>query len=1048
MNLKPNIKIIVMLLSAIILVTAIGVYADVESQNATLNNLSINPLDDDLGDNSDDIYVDPLNGNDNGTGNKSSPYKSINTAVTNATNGTTIHLSNGNYTGVNNTNIKIDSNIAITGESDDGVIIDGKNAQDTRFFYCDGGEYNITFNNIIFQNGNHSLGGAIFVNNTNLLTISNCNFTNNHAVGPSGGGAIHFNCTLKLNNDQFINNSAPVGLGGALYSDGGDYSYTNNCTFIGNNATHGGAIDHVYGNNETIVNSVFINNTATSSGIRGGGAIHIHGVDDDNDDIRNQGFTIENCSFTGNHANDEGGAVHTEDANTQIINCNFTNNSAGDKGGAVFTSDFIGLKIDISNFTDNSAVNSGGAVFTSNSNGLEIDNSIFTNNINNTIFVSGNNSILTNLTIFNNTGYNDTSKDSRNALTFSGYNNTLNSSNITSNQGNGVWFTSGGENYLVSSTIINNTRNGVIIMGSSNNTINYNRIYENGLGMDIGMNLPNSNDNNINHNWWGYNDITNQINDTGTNTNNTDHYVLNLSVLNLSAPDISTPDISTLVNDSKIYNDSSMNNATLKYNFILNTSEILYDKPNLLPYFVVNVTFKNNTANEDITTYLDRDIRDPNSYNQLINFSARTNYSVEALSDGEDVMLDILSPLRANVTITKTANNTNVSNNTNINFTLTVRNDGPDNATNVTVKDLLNTSNFDYMSNNASANATYNDATGELTWNVGDLEVNQSASINISVKVIATGNLLNIANVTGDNTPPGQDNEDNVTIKSHPIYDAEITKTVNNKTPNIGDLVNYTITVKNLEDSQTFNVTDTLDSRLIYIPSNPSSNVSYDNNTISWNIGELEVNGTVSLNITVKVNGSGNITNLATLNASNMPPKNSSANITVNPPKYYAVINKTVNVTKPNIGDFIKYTITVKNLEDTQTVNVTDILDNRLIYNSFTSSKGNYDNNTGLWDIGELGVNETVSLDIIVKVNGSGKIANLAKLNTSNKRPKKSFAYIIVKPIKHDKPPINSDGSPINSDGYNFDLKNTGIPILVFLVLISIIGGTIYRKRK
>ncbi|MDR3291315.1 MAG: DUF11 domain-containing protein [Methanobrevibacter sp.] len=911
MNLKPNIKIIVMLLLVIISITVIGVYADVESQNTTqtlygldnnneinnneinnssnttnqtleLNNLSINLLDGDFRANSD-IYVDPLNGNDaTGDGSASLPFKTINKSVTGAATGTTIHLSNGTYTGVNNTNIRIIVNdITITGESSGGVILDGENVLNTRFFYCYGGEYNITFNNIIFQNGKDALGGAIFVNNTDVLTISNCSFINNHAVGESGGGAIHFNCTLKLNNDQFINNSAPTGLGGALYSDGGDYSYTSNCTFIGNNATHGGAIDHVHGNQGTVVNSVFINNTATSvlPAIHGGGAIHIHGTVDD---ITNVGFTIENCSFTDNHANNNGGAVYTEDINTQIINSNFTNNSAA---------------------------NGGGAVFTSNSDGLKIDNSIFTYNTNNTIFINGNNSILTHLKIMNNTGYNDTEIDNRNALIFLGYNNTLNNSDIINNTGNGVYFNTGGGNYLGSSTIINNTRNGVIIIGSSNNIINYNRIYENGLGMDIGMNLPSSYNNNINHNWWGYNNITDQINDTGINTNNTDHYVLNLSA----------PDISTLVNASKIYNDSNMSNATLKYNFILNTSDSQYDKPNSLPYFVVDVVFKNNTDDDIINQYLDKDIRDPNSYSQLIRFLARTNYSVEALSDGEDVILDILSPLMANVTIIKTANNidgvADVHNDTNINFILTVRNNGPDNATNVIVKDLLNKTNFQYLSNNA--NATYNNVTGELTWNVGDLEVNQSVSINVSVKVITTGYLLNIANVTGDNTPP---NQDNVTIKSHPIYDA--------------------------------------------------------------------------------------------------------------------VINKTVNTTNTNIGDLVKYTITVKNLEDSQTVNVTDILDNKLRYISSNSSQGNYDYNTGLWEIGELAINQSANLDIIAEVNGGEEIANLATLYSQNIPPQDSYANITVNP-------------PINPNGDKFDLmKNTGIPILLFLVLISIIGGTIYRKRK
>jgi uncharacterized repeat protein (TIGR01451 family) len=302
----------------------------------------------------------------------------------------------------------------------------------------------------------------------------------------------------------------------------------------------------------------------------------------------------------------------------------------------------------------------------------------------------------------------------------------------------------------------------------------------------------------------------------------------------------------------------------------------------------------------------------------------------------------------------------------------------------------------------------------------------------------------------GDNDYKPSYDSINFTVNP-PKYDAVINKTVNVTNPNIGDFIKYTITVTNLEDPQTVNVTDILDNKLIYNSSNPSKG-NYDYNTGLWdNIGELTANQTVSLDIIVKVNGSGEISNLATLNTSKMLPIESQVvNINVNPPTNYdAEINKTVNVTNPNFGDLIKYTITVKNLEDPQIVNVTDILDNRLIYISSNPSIGSYNYNTGLWDIGELATNQSVNLDIIVEVNGSGKIANLATLYTLNMSPQDFYANITVNPhINPDKPHINPDKPHINPDGYNFDLKNTGIPILVFLVLISIICGTIYRKRK
>ncbi len=93
-------------------------------------------------------------------------------------------------------------------------------------------------------------------------------------------------------------------------------------------------------------------------------------------------------------------------------------------------------------------------------------------------------------------------------------------------------------------------------------------------------------------------------------------------------------------------------------------------------------------------------------------------------------------------------------------------------------------------------------------------------------------------------------------------------------------------------------------------------------------------------------------------------------------------MRKTVDTISPKVGDYIKYEITLTNMGycSAAYIEVRDILPNRVTYVS-DNSNGNYNTNTGIWEIGSLGAGKTVSLEIKVQVNqaGKGKIVNKAK---------------------------------------------------------------------
>ncbi len=101
-----------------------------------------------------------------------------------------------------------------------------------------------------------------------------------------------------------------------------------------------------------------------------------------------------------------------------------------------------------------------------------------------------------------------------------------------------------------------------------------------------------------------------------------------------------------------------------------------------------------------------------------------------------------------------------------------------------------------------------------------------------------------------------------VTIECPDVADLDIDKTVNNTTPNVGDIVTFTITVTNMgpDDATGVEVTDNLPSGYTFVSATPSQGTFIGG---VWTIGNLPFPGTVTLLINATVNASGNYLNLA-----------------------------------------------------------------------------------------------------------------------------------------------------------------------------------------
>src|SRR5262249_36677853 len=146
-----------------------------------------------------------------------------------------------------------------------------------------------------------------------------------------------------------------------------------------------------------------------------------------------------------------------------------------------------------------------------------------------------------------------------------------------------------------------------------------------------------------------------------------------------------------------------------------------------------------------------------------------------------------------------------------------------------------------------------------------------------------------------------------------------VTKVVDNTTPNVGDVVHFTVTVNNHGPDAATNVSiqDLLPAGLAFVSANPNDG-SYNPTTGVWTVGTVDTSFAQTLVIAARATGPGTFTNTASVEHSDQfdpdPTNNSSGPITVDPPVADLMIFKVVNNPTPNVGDVVSFSIFLNNL--------------------------------------------------------------------------------------------------------------------------------------
>ncbi|MGB9838598.1 MAG: DUF11 domain-containing protein [Methanothermobacter sp.] len=343
----------------------------------------------------------------------------------------------------------------------------------------------------------------------------------------------------------------------------------------------------------------------------------------------------------------------------------------------------------------------------------------------------------------------------------------------------------------------------------------------------------------------------------------------------------------------------------------------------------------------------------------------------------------------ADIAVQKTVLLTPINNGQSTNFTVTVTNNGPNDATGVTVEDIL-------PAGLSLISATPSKGTfAGGVWTVGNLANGASATLMLEVLANAAGIFTNYVNASADQSDPViSNNNATALLNVNPSADISVTKTVSNSSPNFGDQITFYVTVRNNgpDNATGVTLTEKPPEGLVYVSHVISQGVCYPLACI-WIVGDLAAGSSATLNFTMLVNTTGDVVNrvLAVGEEFDPYPENNTAEVTVNiPPAAYLVIDKVANATVVNSTDTVRFTVSVMNMGPDTAVGVvvTDLLPAGLEYLSYSATQGTYDNLTGVWLVGSLVKGAVAALDIVARVAVSNTtLINVADVTADTYNP-------------------------------------------------------------
>ncbi|WP_207433074.1 T9SS type A sorting domain-containing protein [Sabulibacter ruber] len=377
---------------------------------------------------------------------------------------------------------------------------------------------------------------------------------------------------------------------------------------------------------------------------------------------------------------------------------------------------------------------------------------------------------------------------------------------------------------------------------------------------------------------------------------------------------------------------------------------------------------------------------------------SRTSSELD-LNSSNNTMSNTITVLpSADVAVNNVVSNPNPGQGDAITYTITAINNGPNNATNVSVANQL-PAGLTITGHTASA-GTFNAATG--TWNVGSIVTSGSQTLTITARPTVTGSVT----VTSSQTHTEYDaqasnNTASSTITVKPTADVAVTNVVTSpiKTSySNGEEVTYTVTVTNNGPSTATNVsiTDKLPASLTFVrATNSSGTGTYDADKGTWSVGTLASGASATLTLVGKINQSAIITTTATQTHTEYDNTNGNNSASNSITSGSGTITADIKVTT-GISDGPYYTgkpitlgVRVDNVgPDAATgVSINSLIPAGFTLVSATPKVGTYDAATGIWTLGSLASGSFTGMNLVVVPNADHTVTGSKEYTfTASKR--------------------------------------------------------------
>jgi large repetitive protein len=362
-----------------------------------------------------------------------------------------------------------------------------------------------------------------------------------------------------------------------------------------------------------------------------------------------------------------------------------------------------------------------------------------------------------------------------------------------------------------------------------------------------------------------------------------------------------------------------------------------------------------------------------------------------------------------------------------VQFSLTVSNAGPNEATGVAVQDAVPSG----YTNIGSINLGGTLSGSNVNWSGLTIPAGNFVTLTFEATIAATGDYANYAQITASdnvdpNSTPGnnsttEDDDDTLTPTIVPVSDLSLTKVLDpsltvpglfidadsNNEISIGDTIAFVITVSNAgpNDATGVEITDQLPSGYVYASHSVSAG-TYDDTTGLWTVGVVQVGLPQTLTLRGVIQATGDYTNTAEVTASdNFDPNSTPDNNdpteddqdSVTPPiTEEADLSLTKSLAMApggdldgsggySINDLVQFTITVTNAGPAAAsgVVVQEQLPSGYTYVS-DDAGGAYNSGTGFWTIGNVANGSSATLVITASINATGDYTNYAQVWASN----------------------------------------------------------------